>query len=103
MYYELVQLGVVDKSQTRRNGGGADQNFADALTQLRERGVVPWSWLVDETRTLDVWRAAPTAAERSQCGRCRLVVLRPGDRAQHRRRADRRADHAGHRVLALRR
>jgi hypothetical protein len=63
IYYELVQAGIVDKSQTRRTGRGADQDVALALMQLRERGVVPWRWLVDETRTLDAWASAPTVSE----------------------------------------
>jgi hypothetical protein len=50
IFYELVQAGVIPKhaSGARR----ADQNMIDALTILRERGEVPWGWIVDEARSL---------------------------------------------------
>ena len=37
--------------------------MSDALTDLRERGDVPWEWIVDETRSLDDSRGASTLRE----------------------------------------
>jgi hypothetical protein len=62
IYYELVGRGVVSKQQSRKNGRGADQDVADALLRLRQCDVVPWSWIVDETRAVDAWESAPTVA-----------------------------------------
>jgi hypothetical protein len=63
IYYELVQRGVVDKAKTRKTGRSSDQDVADALMRLRECGLVPWGWLVDETRALAEWEHAPSVAE----------------------------------------
>jgi hypothetical protein len=66
IWYELVQRGVVDKTKARGHPGvrrGVDQDVSRALTDLRERGVVPWDWLVDETRVVSAWKYAPTVAE----------------------------------------
>ena len=61
LFYELVQDGVVSKIKTgvRR----VDQDLHDALTHLREAGLVPWEWIEDETRELEQWRTAPSVAE----------------------------------------
>jgi hypothetical protein len=60
LYYELVQRFVISKEKTgvRRS----DQDMIDALTSLRKEGLVPWEWIVDETRAVDNWRVAPTVA-----------------------------------------
>jgi hypothetical protein len=63
LFYELVQRAELDKSQTRQRGRGADQDLSDASKWLRDRGVVPWSWIVDETRGLTAYRYADTVAE----------------------------------------
>jgi hypothetical protein len=63
LYYELVQAGVVDKTRTRRTGRGSDQDLADACKWLRDEGLVPWDWIVDETREVTVWNYAPTIAD----------------------------------------
>jgi hypothetical protein len=48
----------------RGDGGrGQDQNLSDASTWLRDEGIVPWSWIVDETRSLTAYRYAPTVAD----------------------------------------
>ena len=63
LWYELEQRGIVDKTRARGHPGvrrGVDQNVADALTHLREAGVIPWAWIVDETRTLEVPSYAAT-------------------------------------------
>lgn len=63
LYYELVQRGVLDKSKTRRTGRGSDQDLADASKRLRDEGLVPWGWIVDETRSLTEWEFASSVAE----------------------------------------
>jgi hypothetical protein len=63
VWYELVQCGAVDKTQARGHPGvrrGIDQDVSDALTRLREDGLIPWAAIVDETRTLEVPRHAAT-------------------------------------------
>jgi hypothetical protein len=53
IWYELEQRGIVDKAQARGHPGvrrGVDQDVAVALMHLREQAIVPWSWIVDETR-----------------------------------------------------
>ena len=57
LFYELVQAEVIPGARR------ADQNLIDALTHLREAGLVPWDWIVDETRSLDSFRTASTVAE----------------------------------------
>jgi hypothetical protein len=55
LFYELVQRGVLKKHDDDGKAGGrrADQDLHDALTYLREKGIVPWDWIEDETRSLD--------------------------------------------------
>ncbi|HXH89807.1 MAG TPA: hypothetical protein VNI55_14505 [Gaiellaceae bacterium] len=68
IFYELAQRGLVAKGY--RDGlpvakGKRDdrQNLADALMRLREVKLIPWSWIEDETRTLNHWDYAPSVAE----------------------------------------
>ncbi len=68
VFYELEHRGTVRKSERRksRRGGVNDpreQEVIDALLRLRDRGIVPWSWIDDETRTLYEWEHAPSVAE----------------------------------------
>jgi hypothetical protein len=62
LFYELLDRGVVPKAyrgpdgvEKKRTPG---QDISDAVNVLREAGLVPWSWIVDETRTLENWRYA---------------------------------------------
>src|SRR5262245_50647339 len=52
LYYELVVGQIISKVKTTK-GRHNDQNMQDALTPLRDKGVIPWGWLGDETRKLD--------------------------------------------------
>ena len=61
IYYELIQQGVVAKEKT--GARRPDQDVQEAITWLRKRGLVPWSWIVDETRSLTTWRYAATVAD----------------------------------------
>lgn len=68
IFYELEGLGHVRKSRRGESRRGTaedprEQEVTDALTVLRENGVVPWTWIVDETRTLYQWRCADTVSD----------------------------------------
>jgi hypothetical protein len=61
LWYELEQAGTVDKTKARGHPGvrrGIDQDANKALTHLRERGVIPWAWIVDETRSTYLYPGA---------------------------------------------
>jgi hypothetical protein len=61
IFYELVQLGIVSKQAT--GARRPDQDVIDATKRLRDAGVVPWSWIVDETRSVHDWEYADSVAE----------------------------------------
>ena len=68
IFYELYGRGIVfkrDPDEPRR--GTADRpgpmELTEALTVLRKLGLIPWNWIVDETRTLYDWRCASSVAE----------------------------------------
>lgn len=61
LFYELEHLGVVSKRATGKRR--ADQDTADATFWLRDRGAVPWNWIVDETRELYDWQHAASIAD----------------------------------------
>jgi len=64
LFYELFDRGVVPKVYRYPDGTEKkrtpSQDISDAVTVLREldSGAIPWSWIVDETRSLDDWRYA---------------------------------------------
>jgi hypothetical protein len=57
LFYELVQHGVISKERPTPTNGKIgrrpDQDMTDALTDIRESGIIPWDWIVDETRSVD--------------------------------------------------
>jgi hypothetical protein len=63
--YEMRQLnaGTLYGHKSRSQGRSEDQNLSDASKWLRDEGIVPWGWIVDETRSLTTYRYAPTVAE----------------------------------------
>jgi hypothetical protein len=67
MFYELVSRSVVPKQYLDEDGklkGRQPSNdISDAMTHLRERGIVPWAWIVDETRSLASWGYGEIPAE----------------------------------------
>jgi hypothetical protein len=69
LVYELLQLGVIDKKPTGVLKPGAkmqrrsDQEVIDALTWLREHEHIPWSAIVDETRSFDDFTGWRSIAE----------------------------------------
>jgi hypothetical protein len=54
VFYELEQQGVVPKAYRDASGNKRPrtprQDISDATMRLRERDVVPWWWLMDESR-----------------------------------------------------
>jgi hypothetical protein len=62
LFYELIGLKVVSK-QKKSKGRRSDQNMHDALMHLRDKGVVPWSWIADETRSLADYTGWRTIAD----------------------------------------
>jgi hypothetical protein len=67
VFYELGQRGVVSKRSLRLDGRPSkrkpDTNLSEAITVLREVGLVPWEWIEDESRDVCTWNYAPTVAE----------------------------------------
>jgi len=68
LFYELVQRGVVPKS--RAGSRQPSQYVSEALMWLRNAGLIPWEWLVDETRNLSDWRSGATVADRERAASC---------------------------------
>jgi hypothetical protein len=64
LLYELRQRrGPLYGHYSRNGGRSQDQNLSDASTWLRDAGVVPWSWVVDETRSVTAYRYATTVTD----------------------------------------
>jgi hypothetical protein len=67
LFYELEQRGFVSKRAVNLDGSPSkrkpDQNLIDAVTHLREIGLVPWDWIVDESRDVSTHFTAETVAE----------------------------------------
>ena len=75
LFYELLDRGVIPKVYRKRDGTERKrtpaQDISDAVNVLRETGLVPWSWIVDETRTLQDWRyAGSVSVRRGHLGPC---------------------------------
>lgn len=65
LFYELEQRGVIPKKYDGINPDTGKkwartplQDVSVATMLLRERGLIPWNWIEDETRTLTSWRYA---------------------------------------------
>jgi hypothetical protein len=64
IFYELRQSGgPLYGWPTRAEGRSEDQNLSGPSKWLRDAGIVPWAWMVDETRSLTAYRYAATVAE----------------------------------------
>jgi hypothetical protein len=50
LFYEMVQRRLIAKEKT--GARRPDQDLSAAVMDLRELGLVPWDWIVDETRAL---------------------------------------------------
>lgn len=58
LFYELVARSIISKEGER-----PDKIVSAALTDLRERGLVPWGDIVDETRQVEDFSGAATVAK----------------------------------------
>jgi hypothetical protein len=58
LYYELVAREVISKTKT--GARRTDQGLIEALTVLREKGIIPWSWISDETRSMADYSGFPS-------------------------------------------
>jgi hypothetical protein len=60
--YELEHIGVVSKDtkakQEGRSGRRWTQDAGDAMTDLREKGFIPWEHIKDRTRVMQDFRGA---------------------------------------------
>jgi hypothetical protein len=66
IFYELEQKGVVPKHYPKgdtRTQRTPDTDVNCALTDLRKRGLIPWSWITDETREVVEWEFADSVFE----------------------------------------
>jgi hypothetical protein len=62
VFYELEQRGVIPKHYDDLVHQPA-HDVTLALIHLRENGLIPWDWLVDESRTLHQWRYSSSVHE----------------------------------------
>jgi len=58
LYYELIARSVI-----RKDADYVTQLVSNALTQLRERELIPWDDIVDETRSIMRFTGSATVAE----------------------------------------
>ena len=63
LFYELVSRQEVPKAYPVGRSRTPSQDVADAVKHLRQAGIVPWDWIVDETRALHIHRYAPSVYE----------------------------------------
>ena len=76
--YELRQAaGPLYGHKSRGQGRSEDQNLSDAVMWLRANGVVPWDWIVNETRSLSRTGNSPSLPMVSRNRRARNS--RPSD------------------------
>jgi hypothetical protein len=63
-FYEALQAGVLPGKEYPGNPRRKPaQDWADATFHLRDVGLVPWTWIYDETRSLDVWEYGSTVVD----------------------------------------
>jgi hypothetical protein len=62
LFYELEQRGVIPKKYDGKARTPL-QDVSLATMRLRECGLIPWSWINDESRSLADWRYAPTVLQ----------------------------------------
>jgi hypothetical protein len=64
IFYEIEQDGAVPKAYFKPDGTKQAreprQYVSDALIALRKLGMIPWEWIVDETREVVTWQSAPS-------------------------------------------
>jgi hypothetical protein len=64
LFYELEQEGKIPKAYLHPDGSKRarqpGQDVSVALMDLSDAGLVPWEWIIDETRELQDWEYAPS-------------------------------------------
>jgi hypothetical protein len=67
LFYELEQQGVVPKAYRNPDGSKRartpSQDISDATLRLRKLGLVPWAWVLDESRDVTAWRYGASVYE----------------------------------------
>jgi len=67
LFYELEQAGEVSKNTVKLDGTpGKRKPSADltsAVTHLRNIGLIPWDWIVDESRHIQSWNYGRTVLD----------------------------------------
>jgi hypothetical protein len=67
VFYELEQAGHVSKRVVNQDGSEGKrkpaQNLTDAVTHLRNAGLIDWDWIVDDSRSVSAWHCAPTVTD----------------------------------------
>ena len=67
LFYELEQRGILPKhyldADGRKRARTPRQDVSDATMRLRKLSLVPWWWIVDESRDVEIWRFARTVYE----------------------------------------
>jgi len=58
LFYELIVRGVIAKHS--EGGTRSDSATDKELTYLREKHIIPWNWIVDETRSLERYTGYPS-------------------------------------------
>jgi hypothetical protein len=60
LFYELEQAGHVSKDTVKLDGTPGKRkpsaDLTNAVTALRELRLIPWDWIVDESRHISAWR-----------------------------------------------
>jgi hypothetical protein len=57
VFYELEQRGIIPKKYVGKKRTPA-QDVSGALMRLRQLELIPWDWIVDESRDIDEWQFA---------------------------------------------
>src|SRR5262249_1294502 len=67
LFYELEQQGIIPKAYLdasgRKRARQPAQDVSDATMRLRELGLVPWWWILDESRDVSTRRYAASVYE----------------------------------------
>jgi hypothetical protein len=67
LFYELEQRGVIPKvyrdAAGNKRARTPAQDVSDATLRLRKLGLVPWWWVLDESRDVATWRYAVSVYE----------------------------------------
>ena len=80
LFYEAVMAGVIAKGVDGKQGGRRpDQNLTDAITWLREQGLVSWGAIEDRTRHIDDHRGDGQTIHDGVYGLLDRITIDPWD------------------------